>query len=117
MVIIWQMNFQPTQTSDRATMVFVSSAVLGAATGTGLALLIACSIVIYRYYVVRRKIREWDELDRWEETKLARKIKMMVSCEFTKKKKLRILVYLVEIVQMFSTNQMSVVQVSGLCFG
>lgn len=60
-------------------MVFVSSAVLGAATGTGLALLIACSIVVYRYYVVRRKVREWDELDRWEETKLARKIKMMVS--------------------------------------
>lgn len=67
------------QYNIHATMVFVSSAVLGAATGTGLALLIAGSIVTYRYYVVRRKGREWDELDRWEETKLARKIKLLVS--------------------------------------
>lgn len=47
--------------------------------GTGLALLVAMTIVVYRYYVVRRKGREWAELDRWEEEKIARKIKYRVS--------------------------------------
>lgn len=60
-------------------MVFASSAVLGAAAGTGLALLVAVTIVVYRYYLVRRKGREWAELDRWEETKCARKINLRVS--------------------------------------
>lgn len=60
-------------------MVVLNSAVLGAATGTGLALLLAGTIVIYRYYVMRRKGREWDELDRWEETRMARKINIRVS--------------------------------------
>lgn len=59
-------------------MVVLNSAVLGAATGTGLALLLAGTIVIYRYYLMRRKGREWDELDRWEETRLARKINIKV---------------------------------------
>ncbi|XP_065086331.1 synaptotagmin-4 [Ochlerotatus camptorhynchus] len=57
-------------------MVFVSSAVLGAAAGTGLALLVAVTIVMYRYYVVRRKGKEWAELDRLEEKKAARKINL-----------------------------------------
>lgn len=60
------------------TMVFVSSAVLGAAAGTGLALLVAVTIVMYRYYVVRRKGKEWAELDRLEEKKAARKINLQV---------------------------------------
>lgn len=59
-------------------MVFVSSAVLGAAAGTGLALLVAVTIVMYRYYVVRRKGKEWAELDRLEEKKAARKINLQV---------------------------------------
>lgn len=36
-------------------MVMVSSAVLGAAAGTGLALLLAVTIVMYRYYLLRRR--------------------------------------------------------------
>ncbi|KAL1376540.1 hypothetical protein pipiens_004357 [Culex pipiens pipiens] len=61
-------------------MVFVSSAVLGAAAGTGLALLVAVTIVMYRYYVVRRKGKEWAELDRLEEKKAARKINLQQEC-------------------------------------
>ncbi|XP_053688647.1 synaptotagmin-12 [Sabethes cyaneus] len=61
-------------------MVFVSSAVLGAAAGTGLALLVAVTIVMYRYYVVRRKGKEWAELDRLEERKAARKINLRQEC-------------------------------------
>lgn len=60
-------------------MVLASSAVLGAAAGTGLALLVAVTIVVYRYYLVRRKGREWAELDRWEEERCARKINLKVS--------------------------------------
>lgn len=63
-------------------MVFVSSAVLGAAAGTGLALLVAVTIVMYRYYVVRRKGKEWAELDRLEEKKAARKINLQ-ECSVT----------------------------------
>lgn len=36
-------------------MVMVSSAVLGAAAGTGLALLLAVTIVMYRYYLLRKR--------------------------------------------------------------
>ncbi|XP_058459883.1 synaptotagmin-5 isoform X2 [Malaya genurostris] len=61
-------------------MAFVSSAVLGAAAGTGLALLVAVTIVMYRYYVVRRKGKEWAELDRLEERKAARKINLQQEC-------------------------------------
>lgn len=57
----------------------VSSAVLGAATGTGLALLLAVTIVMYRYYLLRKRGKEWDELDRWEETRIMRKLQMKVS--------------------------------------
>ncbi|XP_023178098.2 synaptotagmin-5 isoform X2 [Drosophila hydei] len=57
-------------------MVMVSSAVLGAAAGTGLALLLAVTIVMYRYYLLRRRGKEWDELDRWEETRIMRKLQM-----------------------------------------
>lgn len=60
-------------------MVLASSAVLGAAAGTGLALLVAVTIVVYRYYTVRRKGREWDELDRWDEIRCTRKINYKVS--------------------------------------
>ncbi|XP_034657564.1 synaptotagmin-5 isoform X3 [Drosophila subobscura] len=57
-------------------MVMVSSAVLGAAAGTGLALLLAVTIVMYRYYLLRRRGKEWEELDRWEETRIMRKLQM-----------------------------------------
>lgn len=38
-------------------------------------------IVVYRYYVYRRKGEEWDELDRIEEKRNARKIQLQVSEE------------------------------------
>ncbi|XP_044317470.1 synaptotagmin-5 [Drosophila rhopaloa] len=57
-------------------MVMVSSAVLGAAAGTGLALILAVTIVMYRYYLLRKRGKEWDELDRWEETRIMRKLQM-----------------------------------------
>ena len=60
-------------------MVLVSSAVLGAATGTGLALVVAVTIVVYRYYLLRKRGKEWDELDRWEETKIMRRVKLKVN--------------------------------------
>lgn len=60
-------------------MVMVSSAVLGAAVGSGLALMVAVTIVMYRYYLLRRRGKEWDELDRWEETRIMRKLKLKVS--------------------------------------
>jgi len=41
-----------------------ASAVLGAAAGTGFALLIAVTIVVYRYYALRRSIKNWGHLDR-----------------------------------------------------
>ncbi|CAK9803709.1 hypothetical protein ANTQUA_LOCUS3754, partial [Anthophora quadrimaculata] len=43
----------------------VSSAVFGAAAGTGLALVVAMTIVVYRYYAVKRKGKYWNNLDRW----------------------------------------------------
>ncbi|XP_014610009.1 PREDICTED: uncharacterized protein LOC106789945 [Polistes canadensis] len=43
----------------------VSSAVLGAAAGTGLALVVAVTIVVYRYYAFKRKVKYWSNLDRW----------------------------------------------------
>ncbi|KAG7206379.1 hypothetical protein KM043_003744 [Ampulex compressa] len=43
----------------------VSSAIFGAAAGTGLALVVAMTIVIYRYYAVKRKGKYWSNLDRW----------------------------------------------------
>lgn len=43
----------------------VSSAIFGAATGTGLALVVAMTIVVYRYYAVKRKGKYWSNLDRW----------------------------------------------------
>lgn len=42
----------------------VASAVLGAAAGTGMALFVAMTIVVYRYYTSRRKAKEWGSLDR-----------------------------------------------------
>lgn len=44
-------------------MVLVSSAILGAATGTGLALVIAVTIVVYRYYLIKREGKEWAQLE------------------------------------------------------
>jgi len=41
-----------------------TSAVLGAATGAGLALLVAMTLVIYRYYALKRKAKEWSALER-----------------------------------------------------
>ncbi|CAB3370621.1 Hypothetical predicted protein [Cloeon dipterum] len=41
-----------------------TSAVLGAATGAGLALLVAMTLVIYRYYAHKRKAKEWSALER-----------------------------------------------------
>ncbi|CAL8107262.1 unnamed protein product [Orchesella dallaii] len=44
----------------------VTSAVLGAAVGTGLALVVAMTILLYHYYVVRRKNKDWGDLERFE---------------------------------------------------
>lgn len=41
----------------------VTAPVLGAALGAGFALFVAMTIVIYRYYVLRRKGNEWAKLD------------------------------------------------------
>uniref|UniRef100_A0A1B0BAT1 Uncharacterized protein n=1 Tax=Glossina palpalis gambiensis TaxID=67801 RepID=A0A1B0BAT1_9MUSC len=62
-------------------MVMVSSAVLGAAIGSGLALMVAVTIVMYRYYLLRRRGKEWDELDRWEETRILRKLQLRFELE------------------------------------
>uniref|UniRef100_A0A1B0GD00 Uncharacterized protein n=1 Tax=Glossina morsitans morsitans TaxID=37546 RepID=A0A1B0GD00_GLOMM len=62
-------------------MVMVSSAVLGAAVGSGLALMVAVTIVMYRYYLLRRRGKEWDELDRWEETRILRKLQLRFELE------------------------------------
>ncbi|XP_070169698.1 synaptotagmin-5 isoform X2 [Polyergus mexicanus] len=44
----------------------VSSAIFGAAAGTGLALVVAMTIVVYRYYTMKRKGKwNWSNLDRW----------------------------------------------------
>lgn len=72
------MFFQWSKEKQLTKMVMVSSAVLGAAAGTGLALLLAVTIVMYRYYLLRRRGKEWDELDRWEETRIMRKLQMKV---------------------------------------
>lgn len=64
-------------------MVMVSSAVLGAAVGSGLALMVAVTIVMYRYYLLRKRGKEWDELDRWEETRIMRKLHLKVSQRYT----------------------------------
>ncbi|XP_066145550.1 synaptotagmin-5 isoform X2 [Euwallacea fornicatus] len=42
----------------------VGSAVLGAAMGAGAALLIAMTIVVYRYYHLKRQAKEWNSIDR-----------------------------------------------------
>ena len=44
----------------------VSSAVLGAAAGPGLALVVALTLVIYRYYNHRRKGKDWGDLERFD---------------------------------------------------
>ncbi|KAF7386821.1 hypothetical protein HZH66_011273 [Vespula vulgaris] len=51
----------------------VSSAVLGAAAGTGLALVVAVTIVVYRYYAFKRKGKYWSNLDRWPDPPTANK--------------------------------------------
>lgn len=43
----------------------VSSAIFGAAAGTGLALFVGMTILVYRYYAVKRKGKYWSSLDRW----------------------------------------------------
>lgn len=44
----------------------VSSAIFGAAAGTGLALVVAMTILVYRYYAVKQKEKwNWSSLDRW----------------------------------------------------
>jgi hypothetical protein len=50
----------------------VTSAVLGAATGTGLALVVAMTIVVYRYYALRRRGKDWSQLERFGDTSLLR---------------------------------------------
>lgn len=46
--------------------IMVSSAIFGAAAGTGLALVVAMTIVVYRYYTMKRKGKwNWSNLDRW----------------------------------------------------
>ena len=48
----------------------VTSAVLGAAAGTGLALVVAMTIVVYRYYALRRRGKDWSQLERFGDTSL-----------------------------------------------
>jgi hypothetical protein len=48
----------------------VTSAVLGAAAGTGMALVVAMTIVVYRYYALRRQGKDWNQLDRFGDTAL-----------------------------------------------
>jgi hypothetical protein len=48
----------------------VTSAVLGAAAGTGMALVVAMTIVVYRYYALRRQGKDWSQLDRFGDTSL-----------------------------------------------
>lgn len=60
----------------------VSSAVLGAACGTGFALIFAMTIVVYRYYAARRKYKEWDVLEQNERRKIMRQINFQVSFVF-----------------------------------
>lgn len=54
--------------SDHALYCFsekmVASAVLGAATGTGMALFVGVTIVVYRYYAHKKRAKEWGSLDR-----------------------------------------------------
>lgn len=45
----------------------------------GLALVVAMTILVYRYYSYRRKGREWEEFDRWEAERNKRRINMQVS--------------------------------------
>lgn len=47
----------------------VGSAVLGAATGTGLALVVAMTIVVYRYYAQKRYGKEWSDLERFGDSR------------------------------------------------
>lgn len=43
-----------------------SSTIFGAAAGAGLALVVGMTILVYRYYVVKRKGKwNWSNLDRW----------------------------------------------------
>ncbi|XP_031834756.1 synaptotagmin beta isoform X2 [Nomia melanderi] len=51
----------------------VSSAIFGAAAGTGLALVVAMTIVVYRYYAVKRKGKYWSNLDRWPDPPTTRR--------------------------------------------
>lgn len=64
------------------TMVFVSSAIVGAVTGTGIALLLAATIVMYRYYHVKRQGKLWAELKEGRERKrfYSREVYLQVSC-------------------------------------
>ncbi|BET02094.1 Hypothetical protein NTJ_14911 [Nesidiocoris tenuis] len=50
----------------------VASAVLGAATGTGLALLVAMTLVVYRYYSSRRYSKDWGDVERFSTGYLSR---------------------------------------------
>ncbi|EEB18240.1 conserved hypothetical protein [Pediculus humanus corporis] len=47
----------------------VGSAVLGAAAGTGLALVVAMTIVVYRYYAHKRYGKEWSDLERFSDSR------------------------------------------------
>jgi Na+-driven multidrug efflux pump len=60
-------------------MIMVSSAVLGAACGTGVALIFAMTIVVYRYYAAKRKYKEWDVLEKSERKNILRQINIQVS--------------------------------------
>lgn len=42
----------------------VGSAVFGAAVGMGAALFVAMTIVVYRYYTLKKQAKEWHSLDR-----------------------------------------------------
>lgn len=42
----------------------VASAVLCAAVGTGMTLFVGITVVVYRYYSLRRQVHEWGSLDK-----------------------------------------------------
>lgn len=59
-------------------MVQISSAILGAASGIGLAFIVAISIIMYRYYLIKRRAKEWAELNCWDERHIDRRFNYKV---------------------------------------
>lgn len=69
----------------------VTSAVLGAAAGTGMALVVAMTIVVYRYYTLRRRAKEWGPLDRCYTSDYTTQLKKQVKPVYAVTQKVRTL--------------------------